>query len=166
MSATAPRESAREQKQLYLDRDRRSHEEIDPIGAVDPHSLVVDRKWKLPGVWHVPQTQLPAEALLIRRLQESRPERPMHLDRRPDDLPRNLVHPPRIPRSPRNRNLCTTETQRRLAALARNRRWPHRSPRPAARCTNRSDRRSAGRGDRSHCHLRKEICAPREESSA
>ncbi len=39
------------------------------------------------------------------------------------------------------------ESQRRLARLARNRRSPNRSPRPAARCIDQSDRTSAGRGD-------------------
>ncbi len=43
--------------------------------------------------------------------------------------------------------IVVPRSQRRLAPLARNRRSPRTSPRPAGRCSTHSDRTSAGRGD-------------------
>jgi hypothetical protein len=90
---------------LHLDNQRLLHEEVDAIAIIEPNALIDDRYWLLRLKWDFPQAEFVGEALLVGRLEQARPQRPMDLDTGSNDkisqfpksprLPGSLLHPSR-----------------------------------------------------------------------
>ncbi len=71
---------------FQFDRYPSIHEQVEPVAAVLAQALVTQWQWMLPLEGNTSMTQLAREALFTGRLEQTWPEGPMHLGRRPDDF--------------------------------------------------------------------------------
>ena len=76
---------------LNLDNQFVLNQQIEPIGAIETKSLIVNRKAHLPLEVDTSAAQLKAETLIVSRLEQAGTKVPMHFDRRPDHPLRQLV---------------------------------------------------------------------------
>jgi hypothetical protein len=72
---------------LDLDDQAVFHHQIYPVATIQFVSLVLDRKFPLPGMWNAGSTRFKAQAFFIGTFQQPRPEVAMHLNGQPNNLP-------------------------------------------------------------------------------
>ncbi len=64
---------------FQLDDELILHQGVNPVAAIQSNSLVLDGQWPLEMEMEAVKLHFPSEALLVRRLQESRSENTVHL---------------------------------------------------------------------------------------
>ena len=76
---------------LDVHHDQTANNQIQPKPGIDTPVSIQNRQRHLPTERNIPSLQLMGKALLVNRLQQSRPEHAMNRERRIDDLAGNQI---------------------------------------------------------------------------